>query len=69
MTMCAKCQDMKAAGPKASPHDDLKQTDAKSYKTFGHHTAIERSYECRACGTKWVYDEDKNDEHAGWGLA
>ena len=68
MAMCDMCAAIQTGKRGAEGHDDLKETGHTKYN-MGQGTVYTRAYTCSQCGTKWEYENDKNDSHAGWELA
>lgn len=47
-------------------HDALVETGSEKIRPFGQAAIIKTSFTCSTCGTKWTYENDKNDSFAGW---
>ncbi|MDM0054068.1 hypothetical protein [Variovorax fucosicus] len=65
MPMCEKCATIVTGRRHAAGHEDLKETGHSKYN-MGQGTVYTRAYTCSTCGTKWEYEDDKNDDGAGW---
>lgn len=67
MEKCGACAAIETSKRGAPGHDQLEETsrDRKSYPQGG---IGYRRFTCRTCGTKWEYENDKNDQWAGWSV-
>lgn len=69
MPMCDACQAIVPNKRHVKAHDALqKVAGGSSYKPFGQAKVYVTNYDCQACGTKWQYEDDKNDPGAGWSV-
>jgi len=69
MTHCQACAAVETKKHHAPGHDGLEPTGKKfDYKPFAQSVAKVTEYKCAACGTLWRYEDDKNDDFAGWSI-
>ena len=65
--MCDPCASIQRNFRKTPGHVELAQMgNYKRERTTGNVTITR--YECERCGTNWEYENDKNNQHAGWSL-
>ncbi len=64
---CRPCNDIVTGKRHAPGHDALKPT-GKNFDYRPHAQAVIKvtEYKCQTCGTLWRYEDDKNDDFAGW---
>lgn len=66
VSMCDECKAIDGAKRGTPAHGKLVKTGSDSYKpAMLSRVAITR-YECSDCGTKWEYQDDRNDPWMGW---
>ena len=66
---CAECEAMTLHKRNAPGHTELKPTGRHhDYKPHGQAVVKVTEYRCGACGTLWRYEDDKNDDFAGWSI-
>jgi hypothetical protein len=66
MGMCDACSAIDTNKRGKPGHNRLEQTGSDTGKPFAQAKIIYTYYACADCGTKWRYEDDKNDSHAGW---
>jgi filamentous hemagglutinin family protein len=67
MALCTPCQGIQRNWRKAPGHAELVQRgNRKEERDTG--TVTVTRYVCDRCGTAWEYENDKNDQQAGWSL-
>lgn len=64
--MCDACKALDGAKRRTPAHEKLVKTDSKSYKPAMLSRVMYSFYTCSDCGTKWEYQDDKNDPWMGW---
>ncbi|MGE8450911.1 MAG: hypothetical protein ACN6OP_09915 [Pseudomonadales bacterium] len=47
-------------------HDALVETGSEKFSPIGKAAVTKASFVCSTCGTKWTYENDKNNSFAGW---
>ena len=67
MPLCNACESIVPGRRNEDGHDALKETAQRKYNQ-GFGSVYTTSYTCRDCGAKWEYEDDKNDDGAGWTL-
>ncbi len=65
MAMCAACADITQGKRRAPGHGALVET-GRDKQNWGTGAVVTTRYRCSECGTKWEYEDDKNDDGAGW---
>ncbi len=66
-TLCEPCAGIQQHWRKAPGHAELVQgSNRKEPRSHGQVTVT--SYRCDRCGTRWDYENDKTNLHAGWSL-
>ena len=66
--LCEPCAGIQRNWRKAPGHAELVQgTNRQERRKQGLVTIT--SYRCDRCGTAWDYENDKNNQQAGWSLA
>jgi hypothetical protein len=65
MMSCEACKKIVTSKRGEQGHQFLIETNRKKSSVIGQNIWF-IDYECSACGTKWRYEDDKNDNHAGW---
>lgn len=65
MEMCDGCKRTVGAGRNVGPHAALRETSRKKW-TGGWAKGVVVHYTCTDCDTKWIHDNDKKDDGAGW---
>lgn len=64
---CEPCSAIVVAKRGARGHEGLVESGPKTgYRPFAQAGVTISHYTCRNCGTKWAYEDDKNDNHCGW---
>ncbi|PVY81092.1 hypothetical protein C7414_102421 [Cupriavidus alkaliphilus] len=66
MAKCDACNSIIAHKRGEPGHDALLETGRDKYRPIGQPAIVTTSYTCSICGTKWTYENDKNDSLAGW---
>lgn len=67
MPLCQACEAIEINKRHAPGHDDLLPTgNSGDYKPFAQAGVKVTEYKCKSCGTLWQYEDDKNDDYAGW---
>lgn len=67
MAKCIACELISIRKRGERGHEELLETGPKSgYKPPGQAGVVISHFACRACGTKWSYENDKNDDFVGW---
>lgn len=69
MPVCEACAKIETHKRHVSPHSQMKFVGydrGKGYKPLGQASVEFKLYECQSCGTKWQYEDDKNDPHVGF---
>lgn len=66
MAKCAACESIVEGKRHAPGHDKLKEISTRKVRPIGQAVIILTEYECTKCGTKWRYEDDRNDPGAGW---
>lgn len=67
MELCESCAGIQRNWRKAPGHPELVQGDNRQEKR-GNHLATITKYRCDRCGTRWEYENDKPNLHAGWSV-
>lgn len=68
MAMCEACAAIVTGRRHEKGHDGLTEI-GKSKQNWGTGAVYTTKYRCSACGSLWEYEDDKNDNGAGWTLA
>jgi DNA-directed RNA polymerase subunit RPC12/RpoP len=69
MPKCAACEAIVEHKRGAAGHDALEKTSyERGPKPFGQARIGYVYYACQTCGTKWRYEDDKNDSFVGWSV-
>lgn len=64
---CHLCESMEQNRRGVLPHAKLTQVgEPKKVKVIGQANIYVTMYQCSNCKTKWRFENDKNDAHAGW---
>lgn len=64
---CDHCKSFKRFTRGVPPHENLQQQgEPRKIKMQGLAHQYDTDYICTACGTKWTYEDDKNDDQTGW---
>lgn len=68
--MCPACSAIAQHQRNAKGHAHLHQEGKtrKSVSAIGQARIKITHFRCKVCGTKWQYEDDKNDDHAGWSV-
>ena len=68
--MCPLCGAIPRDKRGAPGHDKLYQegTPTRGRTPIGQAKITITHYRCKVCGTKWQYENDKNDQNAGWSV-
>ncbi len=67
MALCDSCAGVQRNWRKAPGHPELVQGDNR-HETRRHGLIAITSYSCDRCGTRWEYENDKTNLHAGWSV-
>lgn len=67
MELCDSCAGVQRNWRKAPGHPELVQGDNR-HETRRHGLVAITSYRCDRCGTRWEYENDKTNLHAGWSV-
>ena len=65
--MCDSCAGIQRNWRKAPGHVELVQGDNYPRERNGVKVTFTR-YVCERCGTNWEYENNKQNQHAGWSL-
>lgn len=68
MAMCEDCDNIETHVRGKKGHANLVESHKTGYRPFAQAGVVVTHYVCSQCGTKWQYENDKNDNHAGWSL-
>jgi hypothetical protein len=68
MALCEPCAGIQRNWRKAPGHAELVQGNNRKEEREGGRTATVTSYRCDRCGTRWEYENDKANLHAGWSV-
>jgi len=67
MELCESCKGIQRNWRKAPGHAELVQRgNRKEDRKSG--TVVITRYQCDRCGTAWEYENDKNNQQAGWSV-
>jgi hypothetical protein len=66
MAMCAACSAIVIDKRKAPGHPALEKIDYQKKRIIGQANIHLATYKCKVCQQLWQYEDDKNDDHAGW---
>ena len=66
MPMCDACSAIVEDRRGKPGHDALEKTGSERRKVTGQAGIHVTSYRCKTCGQRWQYEDDKNDDFAGW---
>ena len=67
MELCEPCAGIQRNWRRAPGHAELLQAGhRKEERASG--TVTVTSYRCERCGTRWEYENDKANQHAGWSV-
>jgi hypothetical protein len=67
MSLCEPCQGIQRNWRKAPGHPELVQRGNRKEDRPGGSVTFTR-YVCDRCGTAWEYENDKNNQKAGWSV-
>lgn len=67
MELCDSCAGIQRNWRKAPGHPELVQGNNRHETRRGELVTI-TNYKCDHCGTKWEYENDKNNQKAGWSV-
>ncbi|KRB29361.1 hypothetical protein [Acidovorax sp. Root70] len=67
MVLCEPCQGIQRNWRKAPGHAELVQRGNRKEDREEGTVTITR-YVCDRCGTAWEYENDKNNQRAGWSV-
>lgn len=67
MSLCEPCQGIQRNWRKAPGHAELVQRGNRKEDRPGGSVTFTR-YVCDRCGTAWEYENDKNNQRAGWSV-
>jgi hypothetical protein len=64
---CDACKKIETSKRGASGHPSLVEIRKSKANVVGQNIWL-IDYACSDCGAKWRYEDDKNDQHAGWSM-
>ena len=65
--LCDLCSAIETNKRNASGHNCLVKTEGLlRQKMVGQASSSITKYKCSKCNHSWQYEDDKNDNHAGW---
>ena len=67
MSLCEPCQGIQRNWRKAPGHAELVQRGNRQ-EDRGDGTVTITRYVCDRCGTAWEYENDRNNQKAGWSV-
>jgi hypothetical protein len=67
MELCQPCAGIQRNWRKAPGHAELLQGANRQERRGGALVTV-TSYRCDRCGTRWEYENDKANLHAGWSV-
>ena len=67
MPLCESCSDIQRNWRRAPGHAELLQRANRQQLEKGHLVTI-TSYVCDRCGTAWEYENNKQNQQAGWSV-
>lgn len=67
MELCESCAGIQRDWRKAPGHPELVQGNNRHETRRGALVTI-TNYKCDRCGTHWEYENDKNNQKAGWSV-
>ena len=70
--LCTSCAAIQRNWRRAPGHAELVQVSSRKAERSdgdnGSHTLTITRYRCDVCGTRWDYENDKTNQHAGWSV-
>jgi hypothetical protein len=66
--LCESCAGIQRNWRKAPGHAELVQTASVKEDRDGRQVNV-TGYRCDRCGTRWRYENDKANLHAGWSVS
>ena len=69
MALCDSCAGIQRNWRRAPGHAELVQGNNRKEEREDGRTVTVTSYRCDRCGTRWEYENDKANLHAGWSVA
>lgn len=67
MELCESCAGIQRDWRKAPGHPELVQGNNRHETRRGALVTI-TNYKCDRCGTRWEYENDKNNQKTGWSV-
>ena len=67
MELCESCAGIQRDWRKAPGHPELVQGNNRHETRRGALVTI-TNYKCDRCGTRWEYENDKNNQKVGWSV-
>ncbi|RYY85416.1 MAG: hypothetical protein EOO24_36590 [Comamonadaceae bacterium] len=68
MALCEPCAGVQRNWRRAPGHAELVQTASRKEERPDGPPVNITSYRCDRCGTRWEYENDKANLHAGWSV-
>ena len=65
--LCASCAGIQRNWRRAPGHVELQQHGNRKEERASGLVTVTR-YQCDRCGTIWDYENDKQNQHAGWSI-
>lgn len=65
--LCASCAGIQRNWRRAPGHAELQQHGNRKEERASGLVTVTR-YQCDQCGTVWDYENDKQNQHAGWSI-
>jgi len=69
MELCEPCTGIQRNWRRAPGHAELVQGNNRKEEREDGRMVTVTSYRCDRCGTRWEYENDKANLHAGWSVA
>lgn len=69
MVLCEPCTGIQRNWRRAPGHAELVQGNNRKEEREDGRMVTVTSYRCDRCGTRWEYENDKANLHAGWSVA
>lgn len=68
MALCEPCTGIQRNWRRAPGHAELVQGNNRKEEREDGRMVTVTSYRCDRCGTRWEYENDKANLHAGWSV-
>ena len=68
MALCEPCTGIQRNWRRAPGHAELVQGGNRKEEREDGRSVTVTSYRCDRCGTRWEYENDKANLHAGWSV-